>query len=172
MCKTVQKVPNDTIHFGSKMLTQKAEDDSTLVHVAIHCPKQHVSSTAVNVHNIHVTLWTKCEFLPPWNCIFTISMWGDSRFIDGYLWQWSMVPSSQSEFAFFRYFTYMSSKRERKIYWWNMLCWLKILWSHKIVFHKICIFFRIFMLPFWCTILVNFLSKTYLWYLILTCSYF
>ncbi len=38
-------------------------------------PTHHVSGTTLHVHILHVTLCIKCEFLPFWNCVFTIKMW-------------------------------------------------------------------------------------------------
>ncbi len=61
---------------------------------------------------LHVTLCTKCEFLPFWNRIITIKMWGESRFnlTDGYLWLWSFVPSSQKWIRLTKLPSYFSFK--------------------------------------------------------------
>ncbi len=64
-------------------------------------PAQHVVPRLMC--SLHVTLCTKCEFLPFWNHIFTVKMWGESRFnlTDGYLWLWYEASSHQvkSEFT-------------------------------------------------------------------------
>ena len=61
---------------------------------------------------LHVPLCTKCELLPFWNHIFTIKVWGESRFnlTDGYLWLWSFVPSSQKWIRLPKFPSYFSYK--------------------------------------------------------------
>ena len=76
---------------------------------------QHVSSTTVNVHTTQYLCAKKYDFLQFWNRIFTIKMWGNSRFIltDGYntvLQLWSFTPLSQKWIRLLKLPSYLSFK--------------------------------------------------------------
>ncbi len=78
-------------------VSSNPEDDSTHVRVAMRWPQPSMCPVPRSTCTQHVTLCTKREFLLISDRIFTMKMWGKSRFNlpDGYLWLWSFVPWSQ-----------------------------------------------------------------------------